>query len=93
MFLSHKCCFSCNENDSNENDDFTTCKCAMVCCAVFWCVLIGPRRSPFNFMSPSYQFQKPPHLFHSPPPIYFIAPPITFIGPPMNFLAPPQSIS
>ena len=56
FLLSRRCCFSCNKNYTNENDHFTTCRCAMLCCAVLWCVSIGPCGSPFNFIAPSYQF-------------------------------------
>ena len=39
--------FSCKktDNNNNKNNQFTTCRCAMPCCAVLWCVSVGPRRS------------------------------------------------
>ena len=43
--LSHRCFFSCKKTDNNKNNHFTTCRCAMPCCAVLWCVSVGPRRS------------------------------------------------
>ena len=43
--LSHRCLFSCKKIDNNENNHFTTCMYAMLCCAVLWCVSVGPRRA------------------------------------------------
>ena len=65
--MFHMCFFSCKKNDNNKNNHFTTCRCAMLCCAVLWYVSVGPRRFEAGW--------KPPDQFHSPPPINFIAPP------------------
>ena len=36
--------FYAKKIDNNENNHFTICRYAMLCCAMLWCVSIGPRR-------------------------------------------------